>query len=214
MAESTRYHRIVLRFTSPWNYSGETRHTWSVKFSLSGVTALTSADAGPTAIDLAAPVLALVSNQTYLDSYSYYPSGSTVASVSDAPAVGSIRGTHAAYASLTGPQQLEVCNLCRAAVGRNSKGRQVYLRKWVHDAYCGATPNETGASISTDPSLFTKWNTGSGPHSLVPVDPTDGMQPPAGWELEQHLFTHQLRRGVKKKKVLGGTNSVEIPPVP
>jgi hypothetical protein len=215
MAESVRYHRIRLDMTSPWNYGGETRHTWSVKFSLSGATALDQADFEATAIDLFAPIAALTTNQTYLESATYYESGSSVSALAWTPTVGLYRGTAAAYASQTMVQQLEVCNLCECPVGRNSKGRQVYLRKWVHNAIASAgDPNTTGASTSTDPSLFAKWNTGSGPNSLVPVDPTDGMQG-TGWVLNTHLYTHQLRRGNKVYKVPpSNTNDIDTGPAP
>jgi hypothetical protein len=186
--------------SSPWNLGTETHHVWHNKFSLSGSIAMNPTEAEATALDLWQPIAALTSVQTSLVGWSYYLPGKTVSEFGLTYDQGVHAGTGNAYALPVGPvQQLEVCVLAIAPCGRNTRGKQVFLRKWVHDVRSGTdTPNTI--STEADPTAtLAKWNHGSGPHSVVPVDPTGGA---AGgpWTLQQHLYTHQLRRGPKRKR--------------
>jgi hypothetical protein len=199
MAENTTFHRMALRFESPWNIAGETTHNWSNKFAISGTIQLDAADAQATALDLAEPCLGIAHPHTSLVGYAYYPSGSTVATQTGEFTAGTHPGTAAAYSgSGGGIQQLEVCALARSLVGKSSRGKNVYLRKWIHDVQCAAgDPNSLDDSLDAN-HVLAAWNTGSGPHSVVPVDPTSG-DVGAPWTFETHLYTHQLRRGAKRK---------------
>jgi hypothetical protein len=61
------------------------------------------------------------------------------------------------------------------------------------------------------PQPLHEWNAGAGPRLLVPCDPTDGTIG-GPWVIESHLFTHQVRRGVKRK---AATKTVYVPvPIP
>lgn len=201
MADSTTYHRFALTFTSPWNIGTVTTHNWHCKFSVSGTIVMTAADAQATAIALAQPILDVASSKTYLSAWAYYPSGTNVAAQfgsflpTDHPGTGNAYGT-----GPFAPAQLEVVGLARSLVGKNSKGKPVYLRKWCHDVQVlQSNPNSFGGVAGTYQGLKA-WNTGSGPHNVVPVSPTTGLQG-GPWTFETHAYTHQLRRGAKKKKI-------------
>jgi hypothetical protein len=201
-----------LHMSSPWAFQGDTRHAWSVMFSLSGATDLDHADLDATAIDLFAPIAMLTNNTTYFDTWQYYPSGATVASDTGTYPTGTHRGTAAAYSGFSIPQQLEVCALGICPVGKSSKGRTVYLRKWIHGVSGNIAGDSTGGWTMAASSIFAKWDSGSGPNNLVPVDPTDGNQG-TGWQLPAHMYTRQLRRGPKHQPAGTDTNDVPIPPV-
>ncbi|HEX8869204.1 MAG TPA: hypothetical protein VF821_26325, partial [Lentzea sp.] len=77
---------------------------------------------------------------------------------------------------------------------------EVYLRKWIHDVQAsGSLPSNMG-TLTNPAQVLAVWNTGAGPHSVVPVSPSTGAQG-GPWVFETHLFTHQLRKGKKKKVV-------------
>ena len=197
MAESVRYQRMRLNFQSPWNLGNETVKEWSVKFSLSGATNISEADCPVTAVDLATPILYLVSSETSLISWDHYPIGSATHDYAGGFAQGSHPGNGGAWTETGAPQQLEVCVLAECEVGVSSKGRPVYLRKWIHDVRADIGDPNSIANPIDGPTVFDKWDHGSGPHSNVPVSPTTGAQG-NGWQAETHLFTHQLRRGPKR----------------
>jgi hypothetical protein len=207
---------MVLGMQSPWTLPGQTVHNWSVKFSLSGATAIAAADREATALDLWTPIQMLTLPSTSLMRWAYYMSGTNVSTDSKVYAVGLHHGSgDTTYNPITQAQQLEVCVVARCPVGKNSKGRQVYLRKWIHNvcAISSSNPNDRANTTPTVATILAKWNTGSGPNLNVPVDPTGGAQG-GPWGLETHLFTHQLRRGPRSKLPPASTNSIEIPPVP
>ena len=185
---------------SPWNLPGQTVHVWHNKFNLSGTVAFSQADGEATALDLWQPIASLCSAGTSLIGWSYYAPGATVSSLGATYTAGTHAGTRAAYGTpgALASCQLEVCALCRAPVGRNTRGKEVYLRKWVHDVAAeSADPNTIGQLVNPA-TVLGKWNTGSGPHNVVPVDPTGGAQG-GPWTVETHLFTHPLRRGPRRK---------------
>jgi hypothetical protein len=192
---------MAVRFQSPWNIANETTHDWNNKWAISGTIVLDQAAAEATALDLAQPILDLAHPHTSLIGFAYYPSGSTVATETGTFTPGEKPGTAVAYSGTGGGIcQLEVCALARSLVGKSVRGKNVYLRKWIHDVQASAAnPNSLDALLNAG-SLFDAWNVGSGPHSVVPVDPTSGL-PGAPWTVETHLYTHQLRRGAKRKKV-------------
>lgn len=208
MADSITYQRITLDMESPWNLHGDTVHVWHNKFSLSGSISMAFAEAEATALALWQPIAALVSPKTSLVGWSYYLAGSKTSASGTSYAPGLHAGTRNAYAAgLSAAQQLEVCVLATSAVGKNSRGKQVYLRKWIHDAAASDADANTIATLNAPTSLFTQWDHGSGPHSVVPVDPTDGTQGQP-WVAAQHLYTHQLRRGPRKKKATSAIPSL------
>lgn len=200
LADSVTYQRFVLDMESPWNLPGQTVHVWHNKFSVSGTITMSQADAELTALDLWQPIAALVTSKTSLIGWSYYQAESRTANAGATYAPGTHQGTNVAFISDTVvPQQLEVCMVARAPLpDKNSRGKEVYLRKWIHDASAGTDPN-TIAHLNDPTTTLAKWNNGSGPHNVVPVDPTGG-KPGTPWSMEQHLYTHQLRRGPRKKK--------------
>jgi hypothetical protein len=206
MAESTRYARFALTFQSPWNIASETTHEWHHSFSVSGTIVMDPGDAGNTALDLAAPTLSLVSPKTSLIGWSYYQAGSTVSDAGGSWLPGEQAGQQNAYAvGAQAPQQLEVCILARCLVGRNTRGKNVYLRKWIHDVLAQEADPNSMLGLTNQAVTFNKWNNGAGPHDVVPVDPTGGAQGD-GWTAEVHLYTHQLRRGAQRKSASGGSS--------
>jgi hypothetical protein len=194
---------MILRFSSPWNLGTETSHIWSVGFSLSGAAPIPDASIETTALDLFEPIRQIsgASGFSYLAGWSYYHSGSTVAYASATYTSTQHQCTHIGVsASGAFPQQLEVCVLARCPVGKSIKGREVYLRKWIHDVFSAPSDANSSATVINPTTTLAKWNTGSGPNLNVPVDPTGGAQG-GPWVLEHHLFTHQLRRGAKRKSI-------------
>jgi hypothetical protein len=210
VADSITYQRITLDMESPWNLQGDTVHVWHNKFSLSGSISMAEAEAEATALALWQPIAALVSPKTSLVGWSYYLAGSKTSASGTSYAPGTHAGTRNAYAAgLSYGQQLEVCVLATSAVGKNTRGKQVYLRKWIHDAAASETDPNSIAALNSPSTLFTQWDHGAGPHSCVPVDPTDGTQG-APWEAATHLYTHQLRRGPRRKKAAAGISLLNL----
>jgi hypothetical protein len=199
MVRSLTYARFALTFLSPWNIASETNHEWHSEFSVSGTIAMTAAEAEETAQDLTSPMVQLCSPKTSFVGWSYYEAGQTVASAGATYTPDQYPCQQNGYAvGSTAAQQLEVCALARCLVGKNKLGKNVYLRKWIHDVLAEATNPNQLAGLTNEANVLAKWLTGSGPHDVVPVDPTGGAQG-GPWTLETHLYTHQLRRGSKRK---------------
>lgn len=216
MPESVRYQRFVLRFESPWNYGLENVHEWSVKFSTSGAVNCPQPDMEATALDFAFPIFQLTSGNTSLISWDHYPIGSATHDFGMSYIPGTHKGSAAAYNVPKQACQLEVCVLAECPVGVSGKGRPVFLRKWIHDVFSSTADPNTIAPVALDSNTYFNWDNGCGPHKLVPVSPSSGIQG-GPWAHETHLFTHQLRRGPKKKVAassggLGGdlTTAIEI----
>lgn len=197
MADPDTYNRIVLKLATPFTKYGETEHIWSLKFSLSGAEITDESDAEATANGLCEAVLALTTSDTSWVGWLYYAPGSEVNKYNGSFDPGVHPGTRSAYSADTyNSQQAEVIALLRCPVGVNSKGRTKYLFKHIHDV-SGNAPGELAAL--TDPTaLLANWNNGAGPDSLVPVDPTTGVQG-GPWSIQNALYTRQLRRGTKAK---------------
>jgi hypothetical protein len=198
MAESVKYQRIVLRMESPWNLGTATSHEWSVKFSLSGASGLPGGSQEATALDLWQPIAAITSAHTSLVGWDHYPNESSTHDGNAIYPIGTHVGTAQAWTVGQANQQLEVCLLAICPVGTSSKGRPVYLRKWIHDVQNSAGDLNAHGTLANAATLFDKWNHGAGPSLLVPVSPTTGVQG-GPWTVEQHLYTHQLRRSPKHK---------------
>lgn len=197
MSDPTTYHRIVVKFASPFPRKGTTAQEWTLKFSLSGAALTSSSDAETTAHDLAQIALNFASSATSYIGWRYYPAGSSVNSYAGDYAIGLYPGTRYAYSDSSeggDVQQLEVCCLAHCYVKQNRKGRPVYLMKHLHDVKGDGAGNIAGLAATP----FGKWNTGCGPEELVPVDPTTG-QSGTGWGARTALYTRQLRRGPKSK---------------
>lgn len=196
MAEPTTYSRMTLKMVVPFSKYGEAEHNWSVKFALSGAALTSESDAEATALDLWTPIANLTVSDVNLVGWLYYPPGTDVNEYQATYDLGVHSGTLAGYS--TGDpfhaQQAEVTALARCQVGVNSKGRAKYLFKNIHGIVCLAD-GQTIPDLTGTPLL--KWNTGSGPHSVVPVDPTTGVAG-TGWSLHTAAYTRQLRRGKKK----------------
>jgi hypothetical protein len=192
MADPTTYQRCILKFFSPFARK-DALQEWQLKFNLSGSTIDNFSDAETTALDLAAPVIALASSNSYLGGWLWYGTGSSTNDYNtdydsaDHPCTGS------AYTTIGDGeiQQLEVCALIHAPVGVSSKGRQTYLMKHVHDV---RGSNEAVGQLLGNTVDLTPWTDGAGPASLVPVSPTTG-DAPSGWSVHQALYTRQLRKG-------------------
>lgn len=195
------FQEFVLSFQSPWNLGGATSHRWSQSFYVSGTITHTQADAETAALALAGPALSLATAATSLVGWSYYPSGSLVSTAQATYAPGTHAGSRAAYSSSSDPvMQLEVAAVAHCPIGKNIRGKEIYLRKYFHDV-CSDVANPNSLGILAAPgALLNPFNAGAGPHAVVPVSPTSGKQG-GPWTMEGHLFTHQLRKGKKKKKV-------------
>jgi hypothetical protein len=201
VSEPVTYQRIQLAFESPWNLGAETTQNWNQKFHLSGTIALNQTEAEATAIELASVALALASSSTSLVKAAYYPQGSHVNTWEAIYAPGTHPGTNAAYAATPSAwNQLEVAVVARVQVGKNSRGKPVFLRKWFHNVANDATNPNAHPPLFNTSTLLEPFNVGAGPNNVRPVRPTDGVMGGV-WEIESHLFTHQVRRGHKKKKV-------------
>ncbi len=190
---------------SPWNLPGVTKHRWHCKFSVSGTIAMNAADAEATALDLWGPIRRFTEPHTSLVEWAYYQSGHTSADLTGSYAAGTHAGDRSNYTTGTGhQQQLEVCILARCPVGKNTRGKQVYLRKWIHDVESDIADANAIMSNTGSPACLLEWIHGAGPHDVVPVDPTDGTQG-GPWTVETHLYTHQLRRGPRRRKAAAGS---------
>lgn len=213
MAESVKYRRYRLDMMSPWDLGGASQTEWSVKFSVSGAGPQAAGELEATALDLWYPISRTTLPGTFLAAWSYYDPGSKVSSGGATYPSSTHVGDGGAYTTTNLPQQLEVCLVARCPVGKNSRGKEVYLRKWIHNT-CAATGNPNAHNpITNAASILAKWTSGSGPSLVVPVSPTTGAQG-GPWSFESHLYTHQLRRGNKAKKPPAiATNSIDIPPI-
>lgn len=196
MSDPTTYNRFVLKFESPYARRDTSTQLWTTKFNMSGEAITDQTTADETALAIAGPILALSEGETSYVGYLYYPPGSAVNTLQKVYDTGAHVGTASAYASTTGlhATQLEVCALCYAYVGVNSKGRAKYLFKHVHDILeQNAAPGVLGGLTG---SPLAAWSTGCGPNDLVTVDPTTGVASDT-WDVHAGLYTRQLRRGQK-----------------
>jgi hypothetical protein len=194
----TQFQEFVLTFESPWNLAGKTTHNWHQSFYVSGTINHSDVDAEAAGLALAKPALDVASAATSLIGITYYPSGSIVSTTNKIYTPGTHPGTAVGY--LNSPvdhQQLEVCIVAHAPIAKNSKGKEVYLRKYFHDVAAADGDNNAHQSLTPAWTALTPFNTGAGPHSVVPCSATTGKSGP--WTVETHLFTHQLRKGKKKK---------------
>jgi hypothetical protein len=190
---------------NPWNYGNETTKNWSVQFSCSGAVDCPTADQEATALDLWQPISSLTGASCNLSGWDHYPIGSSTHDNSMSYVKGTHVGSSNGYPSGAPNQQLEVCILAYSHVGQSSKGRPTYLRKWIHNVQSDGGENFAPAATIPVATLFEKWDNGAGPHNLVPVSPTTGAQG-APWNIEAHLFTHQLRRSPKRKVAIDPGN--------
>lgn len=213
LANVVTYQRITLHMSTPWVRGQGGRQIWSCKFNLSGASALLANEMEPTALDLWDPIRQLCRPETYLAGWRYYPpEGHTATGLLDYTSL-QHPAASVAFAASAPIQNTEVCYYARAYLNKSATGKPVYLRKYIH----GAQSSADGQSIPTysggvtPATIFAKWNTGSGPKAVVPIDPTGGQQSSA-WELLSQLHTHQLRRGPRRK---AKTTTVYVPvPVP
>lgn len=198
MAEPLTYQRITLKFSSPFPKKSDGVQEWQVKFSLSGANLSSQADAEATALDLFKPIQRLTSPNTSLIGWVHYPTGSAINDFQESYAIGAHPGNYGGYTDVAHSNncQLEVIALAKCRVGTNSKGRAAYLFKHIHDVLCVASGGQLAVRES-DATIMAEWDTGAGPHALVPVAPRNGTQG-GPWVLDEALYTRQLRRGQKK----------------
>jgi hypothetical protein len=198
----TGFQQFTLIFQSPWNLAGVTNHRWSHAIYVSGTISHSDADAEAAALALAQPALNLASSGTSLVEWKYYPSGSTVAASTKTYAPGINPGTGQGYTNVGDPRcQLEVAAIAHGDTGRkNNRGKDIFLRHYFHDVCSMPTDPNTLGTLKT--GLLDTWIHGAGPHAVVPVSPSTGV-PAQTWAFESHLYTHQLRKGKKKKKPVG-----------
>ena len=200
------YNRIRLNMSSPWDYGRQQPQLWSCNFVLSGAAPMTVfSDVETTALDLWTPISGLTQADTNLVGWSYYPPNSHSSTFAQTYAAGVHGGTGNGLVTSTKQQQGEVCILCEGPTDKNSRGKQVYLRKWIHNVTCATGNQNQRPALVGDP--VAKWKTGSGPNLLVPIDPDSGMQA-STWTVKTHLYTRQFRKGKKRKVV---TTYVPVP---
>jgi len=203
-----QFQEIVLTFESPWNLAGKVTHNWSQSFYVSGTITHDDAAAEAAGLALAGPALGLASAQTSLVKITYYPSQSLVSTTNKLYAPGTHPGTAGLYNGIGNPQQLEVACVAHAPIGKNTRGKTIYLRKYFHDVLSEATDPNALKQLTAPATALDVFKNGAGPHGVVPVSPTSGKDGGDLWTLETHLFTHQLRKGKKKKKPGAGTLAV------
>jgi hypothetical protein len=200
------YQEFVLTFQSAWNLAGQTEKRWSQSFYVSGTITHSAADAEAAALALAGPSLALARASTSLIGWTYYDTGATTASQEKTYAPATHPGSGSAYvATGAAEQQLEVAAVAHCPVGVNTKGKEVYLRKYFHDVLAENSDPNTLRSLTNPSTFLDVFNHGAGPHNVVPVSPSKGTEG-GPWTMETHLFTHQMRRGKKHKKVMVSTS--------
>lgn len=193
MADPDTYNRVTLKFETPYARRDGDHQQWTLKFSLSGDDLTSSADAEEVALALAAPVLGIVTANTSLVGWLYYPHTTDINLYQATYEYGARPGTAAGYTEEGGVEtQLEVCALWKAEVGVSSKGKAVYLMKHIHDIL--QSPTGVGTLASVDFTPFAAWTTGLGSHDLVTVSPSTGALSSA-WTVDGALYTRQLRRG-------------------
>lgn len=208
-----KYQRFVLKMESPWSHPGQAVKHWQNVFNLSGSVSLLAGEMEATALDLFKPIQMLTTAQTSLIHWVYYPIGSNIKGGEQTYAPGTHPGNQTGYTNpaSTYTSMLEVAALCRSPGNLNSRGKRVYLRKWVHDVIHDAGNANQLAGLATgagDPMHI--WNSGAGPKLLVPCDPDDGFIG-GPWTVELPLRTHQIRRGVKRKAAPASTVFVPVP---
>lgn len=170
------YNRIRLNYQCPWDLATGGVETYSNMFVLTGATALADlATAEATALDLHEPIRQLSNSGAYLLSWSYYAPNSHTATFQQSYAAGVKPCNGSAFSPTnSNQQQAEVCILCVGPTDKNSRGKQVYLRKFIHWVSASGSSNQHPSTIVGDP--LTKWKTGAGPNLLVPIDPDSGTQ--------------------------------------
>jgi hypothetical protein len=198
------FQRVVLTMESNWNIGNELTHLWRNSFYLSGTIDHSQAEAELLALDLYKPIQRLTVSAS-LVGWDYYKRSESVSSASASYPVGTHKADSSGYNGTASAmqQQLEVCILARCPVGKNTRGKEVYLRKWIHNVLGSAADPNTVETLNAPSIVLAEWDTGAGPHDCVPVDPTSGAQG-GPWQLETHLYTHQLRRGSKRKAAASG----------
>lgn len=196
------FQEFKLTFQSPWNLSADTTKRWSHSIYVTGTITHSDAEAEAAALDLAKPALALASSKTSLVEFSYYPSGQLVSQTVKIYTPGAHPGTRSAYGTTLGDldQQLEVAAVAHCPIGKNTRGKEIYLRRYFHDVLALSSDVNALAPLADPSHLLDPYNVGSGPHAVTPCSPTSGHAGTGPWVIETHLFTHQLRRGKKKKK--------------
>lgn len=193
------FQEFVLDFESPWNLAGKTVEVWSQSFYVSGTITHTDTEAEAAALALAQPALALAATGTSLVGFSYYPSGSLVSTTNKTYTPGTHPGTSSAYSSPPSAlQQLEVTAVAHCPIGKNTRGKTIYLRKYFHSVFAHSVDPNSLESLTSASTLLAPFNSGAGPHSVVPCSPTSGKTG-GPWTMETHLYTHQLRKGKKRK---------------
>jgi len=208
-----QYNRLRLNQEVPWNLGSKTVEIYSNMFVLSGAAPLPDlATAEATALDLWEPIRQLSMGGNQLIGWSYYAPNSHAATwVKTYPASTHVADGSAYTGAPTQLQQREVCILCEGPTDKNSRGKQVYLRKFIHSVPSDTSGNSHATLAATDPLL--KWKNGSGPNLLVPID-TDSGQQASTWLIKTHLYTRQFRKGKKRKPVVK-TEYVPVPlPIP
>jgi hypothetical protein len=199
MADPITYPRFVLAMTSPWNLANETTHTWHCKFSVSPTAQMNFADAEATALDLFKPIAEFTAVTTDLYGWTYYPAGSKLSAAGTTYPQGTHKGTALGLATANAANAPgECCLVVRNHCGTNTRGKPVYLRKWIHNTFHLLNDPNTIGNLQHEPVSLQTWNTASGPHAVVPVDPTGGARGD-GWHVEQHVYTRQFRRGPRRK---------------
>lgn len=193
-----QYNFIRLNLECPWNLYGQTVATYSNNFVLSGAAPLADADAEPTALDLFEPIRKLASSGAYLASFSYYHPNVGTAAVHKTYTPSQHPCDASAWNQPYEQSQAEVCILAEGPTDKNTRGKQVYLRKFIHHVpHAVGDGNSIPASaVAGDP--LAKWKNGAGPNLLVPIDADSGMQA-SSWTYHTHLYTRQFRKGKKRK---------------
>jgi hypothetical protein len=192
------YNRLRLNQQCDWNLGSKTKELYSSMFVLSGTGPLASlADAEATALDLWEPIRQMATYSELLG-WSYYAPNSHAATFAKTYTAGTHPAAGTAWIGTQNLQQREVCILCEGPTDRNSRGKQVYLRKFIHSVPSDSSGNSHPTLAAGDP--LAKWKTGSGPNLLVPIDTDSGTQATT-WVIKTHLYTRQFRKGKKRKPI-------------
>jgi hypothetical protein len=203
MADAAQAVKIIVR-SSQWNKYEDTYKDWSVKFHFSG-----DAITGSTAIAaFVHPFLTgfagLMNSAAYIKQALYYPPGEDVNTWQESYISTNYPGTLAGWSSsesLEASSQLEVCHLLVCPEKISSKGKQVYLRKFLHVGTAaegsGSSPRQDPLALSTSGAAFVAtWETGVSSTTNRVTGPS-AVNPSGTWSVRPYLVTRQLRKTPK-----------------
>lgn len=194
--QPVKYNTLILKYGVPWKGAV---HTTSLKTTFSGQPIADEADAAATALDLAGVFTTFQKPGIQWLDWIYYAPGATVATFA-ASFTKQPNNQGDAYQSgpINQPAAGEMAVMLYAPVGRSSKGKTTYLRKFVHGVPVGAGEGDVTPAVAMQNTGLSLLSQGFGTANFVTVSPTTGAQSGA-WAVANYYHSRQFRRGQKRK---------------